>query len=385
MPVVLSEEHLMLRKTVRGLAEDKFKPLAGEIDRDGRFPKENEKLLAEQGLLGINVPEEYGGGGGDTLSHLITIEEVARVCAATSVILTTQGLAIAPILNAGTEQQKQKFLTPLAKGECLGAFAITEPGAGSDNSAMRTVAVKDGNSYVINGQKIFITNAGEAGIISVIAKTNKEAGYRGISIFLVEKDTPGMIIGKKEDKMGIRGSDTREVVLEDCRVSEENLLGPENQGFYILMESFNHTRPGVGAQALGIAQGAFDAALQYARERIQFGQPIIKFQAIQMMIADMAMKVEAARQLVYQAGVLLDRDKGKASSETIKMSAMCKVFASDTAMQVTVDAVQIFGGYGYVKEYPVERMLRDAKITQIYEGTNQILRTIIAKELAGRG
>jgi butyryl-CoA dehydrogenase len=256
--------------------------------------------------------------------------------------------------------------------------------AGSDNSAMRTTAVKDGNSYVINGSKTFITNAGEAGLISVIAKTKREAGYKGISIFMVEQGTPGLIIGKKEEKLGMRGSETREVILEDCRVPAENMIGEENKGFYVLMESFNHSRPGVGAQALGIAQGAFEAALQYAKERVQFGQPIVKFQAVQTMLADMAIQIEAARQLVYHSALLLDRDGKKASSETIQAAAMAKVFASDTAMKVTVDAVQIFGGYGYIREYPVERMMRDAKITQIWEGTNQILRTIIAKEQAGR-
>lgn len=274
MSVTLKEEHLMIRKMVRDLAENEFKPVAAEIDREETFPHRNVKLLAELGLLGVNIPEEYGGGGGDTLSHLIAIEEVARVCASTSAILTTTGLATAPLLLAGTEEQKKIFLTPLARGECLGAFAITEPGAGSDNASMRTFAVKDGNSYVINGSKIFITNAGEAGLISVICKTNKEAGIRGISIFMVEQGTPGLIIGKKEEKMGMRGSETREVVLEDCRVPQKNMIGPENRGFYILMESFNHTRPGVGAQALGIAQGAFEVALRYAKERVQFGQPI---------------------------------------------------------------------------------------------------------------
>lgn len=382
--MLLSDEHLMIRQVVRKLAEKEFKPLAAEIDRLEKFPHENVKLLAEQGLIGVDIPVEYGGGGADSLSHLIVIEEVARVCASTSVVLTTTGLAVGPLLAAGTEEQKKKFLTPIASGECLGAFAITEPGAGSDNSAMRTTAVKDGNSYVINGSKTFITNAGEAGLISVIAKTKREAGYKGISIFMVEQGTPGLIIGKKEEKLGMRGSETREVILEDCRVPAENMIGEENKGFYVLMESFNHSRPGVGAQALGIAQGAFEAALQYAKERVQFGQPIVKFQAVQTMLADMAIQIEAARQLVYHSALLLDRDGKKASSETIQAAAMAKVFASDTAMKVTVDAVQIFGGYGYIREYPVERMMRDAKITQIWEGTNQILRTIIAKEQAGR-
>ncbi|NPV93237.1 MAG: acyl-CoA dehydrogenase [Firmicutes bacterium] len=382
--MLLSDEHLMIRQVVRSLAEKEFKPLAAEVDQHEKFPHKNVKLLADQGLIGVDIPVEYGGGGADSLSHLIVIEEVARVCASTSVVLTTTGLAVGPLLAAGTEEQKKKFLTPIASGACLGAFAITEPGAGSDNSNMRTIAVRDGDSYVINGSKIFITNAGEAGLISVIARTKKEGGYKGISVFMVEQGTPGLIIGKKEDKMGMRGSETREVVLEDCRVPVENMIGEENLGFYVLMESFNHSRPGVGAQALGIAQGAFEAALQYAKERIQFNQPIVKFQAIQMMLADMAIQIEAARQLVYHSAVLLDRDGEKASSETIQAAAMGKVFASDTAMKVTVDAVQIFGGYGYVKEYPVERMMRDAKITQIWEGTNQILRTIIVKELAGR-
>lgn len=379
MSVFLTEEHHMLKRMVRDLAQNEFAPRAEAIDREGIFPWENVKLLKEQGLLGINVPEEYGGGGADTLSHLIAIEEVARVCASTSVILTTQALAIAPVLLAATHEQKLKFLVPLASGETLGAFAITEPQAGSDNAAMITSARKDGPYYVLNGTKRFITNAGEAGLYMIIAKTDKAAGHRGMSIFLVENGTPGLSFGKNEEKMGIRGSATREVILEDCRVPRENMIGPENRGFYILMESFNHTRPGVGAQALGIAQGALDAALKYARERAQFGQPIINFQGIQFMLADMAMKVEAARNLVYQAGIMLDRGAGRACR---RLSAMAKVFASDVAMQVTVDAVQIFGGYGYIREYPVERMMRDAKITQIYEGTNQILRLVIARELA---
>lgn len=378
---LLTDEQLMIRKMVRDLAEKEFKPIAAQIDEEKIFPRRNVELMAELGLLGVNIPEEYGGGGADEISHLIAIEEVARVCASSSAILTTNALATGPLMLAGNEEQKKNFLYRVATGECLAAFAITEPGAGSDNSGMKTYAVKDGHDYIINGSKTFITNAGESGVITVVCKTDREAGYRGMSIFEVEAGTPGLSIGKKENKMGMRASDTREVVFEDMRVPTANMVGTENKGFYILMETFNFTRPGVGAQALGIAQGAYEAALAYAQERVQFGQPIIKFQAVETLLADMAIQIEAARHLVYHAGTLLERDGGNATSETIKVAAACKVFASDMAMRVTTDAVQVMGGYGYIKEYPVERMMRDAKITQIWEGTNQILRGIIGKQI----
>lgn len=367
----------MTRKMTRELALEKFAPRAAEIDSTGQFPWDNVKLLAQYGLLGINVPEEYDGAGSDTLSHVIAIEEVARVCGSTSVILTTQALAMAPVFLAGTEEQKKKYLAPMAGGKVLGAFGLTEPGAGSDASRISTTAVRDGDYYVVNGVKHFITNGGEAEIYTVAAMTDKSRGTRGISTFLIEKGTPGFTFGKKESKMGIRGSTTRELIFENCRIHKESLLGKEGEGFKIVMKSMDHTRTGVAAQALGIAQGAFDAALEYSRQREQFGQPICNFQGIQFMLADMATGIEAARSLVYQAAVAID-DHAEGLS---KISAMAKLFASDMAMKVTTDAVQIFGGYGYTTEYPVERFMRDAKITQIYEGTNQIQRIVIAGSL----
>lgn len=377
MTVRLTEEQIMLRKMTRELALEKFAPRAAEIDRNSEFPWDNVKLLADYGLMGINVPEEFGGAGSDTLSHVIAIEEVARVCASTSVVLTTQALAIAPVFLAGTEEQKKKYLTPMASGQVLGAFGLTEPGAGSDASRISTTAVRDGDCYILNGVKHFITNGGEAEVYTVAAMTDRSKGARGISTFMVEKGTPGFSFGKKESKMGIRGSVTRELIFENCRIPAENILGREGEGFKIVMKSIDHTRTGVAAQALGLAQGAFDAALEYSRQREQFGQPICNFQGIQFMLADMATQIEAARALVYQAAVIID-DHGEGLS---KISAMAKLFASDTAMKVTTDAVQIFGGYGYTTEYPVERYMRDAKITQIYEGTNQIQRIVIAGNL----
>ncbi|WP_366922221.1 acyl-CoA dehydrogenase [Metallumcola ferriviriculae] len=376
MPVYYSEEQLMVKNMVRDLAHNEFAEKAGEVDQLGIFPWDNIKLMAEHGLLGINIPEKYSGAGSDTVSHVLAIEEVARVCASTSVVLTTQALVLAPLMIAGTEEQKQKYVTPMARGDVLGSFCLTEPGAGSDAGSIKTLAVRDGDNYVINGQKCFITNAGESEIYVVVAKTDKDKGHRGISLFVVEKGTPGLTFGKKEDKMGIRGSVTREVIFENCCVPKENLLGEENMGFRILMQTLDHTRTGVGAQALGIAQGALDAAVKYAGERVQFGNTLNSFQTIQVMLADMATQVEAARLLVHQAAY--DLDEGK---DITRISSMAKLCASDVAMQVTTDAVQVLGGYGYIKEYPVERMMRDAKITQIYEGTNQVQRLVIAKTL----
>ncbi|KJS15522.1 MAG: acyl-CoA dehydrogenase [Peptococcaceae bacterium BRH_c4b] len=373
----LTEEQIMLRQMTRELALEKFAPRAAEIDQTGEFPWDNVKLLADYELLGINVPEEYGGAGSDTLSHAIAIEEVARVCGSTSVILTTQALAIAPVFLAGTDEQKKKYLTPMASGKVLGAFGLTEPGAGSDASRISTTAARDGDYYVLNGVKHFITNGGEAEIYTIVAMTDKSKGVKGISTFFVEKGTPGFTFGKKESKMGIRGSTTRELIFENCRIPKENLLGREGEGFKIVMKSIDHTRTGVAAQALGIAQGALDAALEYSKQREQFGQPICEFQGIQFMLADMATQIEAARALVYQSAVAIDDH----AEDLSKISAMAKLFASDTAMKVTTDAVQIFGGYGYSTEYPVERYMRDAKITQIYEGTNQIQRIVIARSL----
>jgi len=376
MTIHLTEEQQMIRDMVRDLAIKEFAAKAEQIDREEIFPWDNIRLMAEQGLLGINIPEKYGGAGSDTISHVLAIEEVARVCGSTSVVLTTQALVLAPFMLAASEEQKNKYARPMAKGHVLGSFGLTEPGAGSDAGSIRTKAVKDGNDYIINGSKCFITNAGESEIYVIVAKTDPKAGHRGISLFIVEKGTPGLQFGKKEEKMGIRGSVTREVILEDCRVPAANMLGAENQGFKIVMETLDHTRAGVGAQAVGIAQGALDIAIKYAKERIQFGKPISSFQAVQMMLADMATKVKAARLLVVEAARALD-----VGADVTQISAMVKLFASDTAMEVTTDAVQVLGGYGYMREYAVERMMRDAKITQIYEGTNHIQRLVIAGSL----
>lgn len=375
----LTEEQIMLRDTVRRIAADHFAPRAAEIDEKEIFPEENFKILAESGLLGVQIPEEYGGAGAGMLSLILTIEEVARICASTSVILTTQALASDPFLIAGNEKQKKNLLYRLASGQCLGAVAITEPGAGSDVTGMKTVAKKIDGGYVLNGSKIFITNGGVSEIVTVLAYTDKSKGNKGISMLVVEKGAKGFIVGRQEHKMGIHGSDTRELTFEDVFVPDSNLLGPEGSGFRTLMTTFNFTRPGVAAQALGIAQGAFDAAIKYAKERVQFGKSLASFQGLQWMIAEMALQIEAARTLTYRAASLIDNDPD--SPDIPRLASMAKWHASDTAMKVTTDAVQIFGGYGYSKEYPVERMMRDAKITQIYEGTNQIQRIIIAGQI----
>lgn len=374
--MVVTEQHEMIREVARSIAQDHIAPSAARVDATGEFPWDNIKIMAENGLFGVHVPEEYGGVGSDMISHVLVIEEIAKACASTSVTLSTQALAMAPFLIAGTEEQKQKYVPRLASGEALGSFGITEPEAGSDVSGVRTTAVRDGDDYIINGQKVFITNAGVSEIYVIVTRTSEER-TRGVTLFIVEKDTPGLTFGKEEDKMGIRGSITREVLLENVRVPKENMLGNEGEGFKILMEVFNETRPVVGAQATGIAQGAFEYCLDYVKERQQFGRPISQFQMVQATLADMAMKIESSRLLVHQAARMLDnKEKGVA-----KYSSMAKCFASDTAMEVTTDAVQLLGGYGFIKEYPVERMMRDAKITQIYEGTNQVQRVIIANQL----
>ncbi|MCX7817459.1 MAG: acyl-CoA dehydrogenase family protein [Syntrophales bacterium] len=375
----LTEDQKMLRDTVRRIAETEFAPKAANVDAFEEFPKQNLRLLVENGLLGIQVPEEYGGAGAGMLSLVIAVEEIARVCASTSVILTTQALASDPLLLGGTEEQKRTYLYRMASGQCLGACAITEPGAGSDVAGMKTFAKKVDGGYVLNGSKIFITNGGEAEIIIVLAYTDREKGHNGISMFIVEKGDPGFSVGKQEHKMGIRGSDTRELTFEEIYLPEDRLLGGEGNGFRILMKTFNYTRPAVGAQAVGVAQGALDAAIKYAKERVQFGKPIASFQGIQWMLAEMALGVEAARTLVYRAASTIDTEPD--SPDIPRIASMAKWFASDTAMKVTTDAVQIFGGYGYSREYPVERMMRDAKITQIYEGTNQIQRVIVAAQI----
>jgi len=376
MDFTLSDDQKMLRDTVRKIAEGKFAPIAAEIDENEIFPKENVKILADNGLLGIQIPEEYGGAGAGLLSLVLVVEEVARVCASTSVTLTTQALATDPLLLAGSEDQKNNYLYRLASGSCLGACGITEPGAGSDVAGMKTMAKKTKDGYLLNGAKLFITNGGESDIVTVLAYTDKEKGNKGISMFVVEKGDAGFTVGKHEKKLGMHGSDTRELVFEDVFLPEARLLGQEGSGFKTLMTTFNYTRPAVGGQALGIAQGALEASIRYAKERSQFGKTLSSFQGMQWMLAEMALGVETARTMVYRAASTIDNDPD--STDIPRLSSMAKWYASDVAMKVTTDAVQVFGGYGYIREYPVERMMRDAKITQIYEGTNQIQRTIVA-------
>ena len=373
----LSEEHEMIRKMVRDFARNEVAPTAAERDEEERFDRSLFDQMAGLGLTGIPWPEEYGGIGSDYLAYVIAVEELSRVCASTGVTLSAHtSLAGWPIFKFGTEEQKQKFLRPMAEGKKIGAYGLTEPGSGSDAGGMRTTAKRDGNHYILNGSKIFITNGGIADIYVVFALTDPESKQRGTSAFIVESDTPGFSVGKKESKLGIRSSPTTEIMFEECRIPVENLLGEEGQGFKIAMQTLDGGRNGIAAQAVGIAQGALDASVDYARERHQFGKPIAAQQGIGFKLADMATNVEAARLLTYQAAWL--------ESEGLpygKESAMSKVFAGDTAMKVTTEAVQVFGGYGYTKDYPVERFMRDAKITQIYEGTQEIQRLVISRML----
>ncbi|MDA2312789.1 acyl-CoA dehydrogenase AcdA [Bacillus cereus group sp. BfR-BA-01511] len=373
----LSEEHEMIRKMVRDFAKNEVAPTAAERDEEERFDRALFDQMAELGLTGIPWPEEYGGIGSNYLAYVIAIEELSRVCASTGVTLSAHtSLAGWPIFKFGTEEQKQTFLRPMAEGKKIGAYGLTEPGSGSDAGGMKTIAKRDGDHYVLNGSKIFITNGGIADIYVVFALTDPESKQRGTSAFIVESDTPGFSVGKKESKLGIRSSPTTEIMFEDCRIPVENLLGEEGQGFKIAMQTLDGGRNGIAAQAVGIAQGALDASVAYARERHQFGKPIAVQQGIGFKLADMATDVEAARLLTYQAAWL--------ESEGLpygKESAMSKVFAGDAAMKVTTEAVQVFGGYGYTKDYPVERYMRDAKITQIYEGTQEIQRLVISRML----
>jgi alkylation response protein AidB-like acyl-CoA dehydrogenase len=373
----LVEEEQALIEAIRELAQERVKPRAAEIDRTGEFPWDMKALLAQQDILAMPFPSEYGGLGASELAVAMAIEELSRACATTGLILAVQQLGAMPILLGGNEEQKRKYIPPLASGEWLSAFALTEAGSGSDAAAMRTFAVRKGDKYILNGSKRFITNGGLAQVNSVMAITDPSKGSRGISAFIVEKDYPGFSVGRIEEKMGIKGSQTAELIFTDCEVPAENLLGREGDGFKLAMMTLDRTRTGIGAQAVGIAQGALDLAVEYAKQRVQFDQPIANFQGIQFMLADMATKVEASRLLVYNAAEMMDRGEPNFG----KYSSMAKLFASDSAMQVTSDAIQILGGYGYIKEYPAERMLRDAKITQIYEGTNQIQRLVIARAL----
>jgi len=359
---------------VREFAINEVKPIAAEIDVTERFPMENVEQMARYNMLGIPFPTEFGGAGGNNVSYAMTVEELSKVCGTTGVIVSAHtSLCGAPIYQFGTQEQKEKYLTPLAKGEKLGAFGLTEPNAGTDAAGQQTTAVLEGDHYVLNGSKIFITNGGVADIFVVFAMTDKSKGTRGISAFIVEKDFPGFSIGKVEEKLGIRASSTTELVFENCIVPKENLLGKEGKGFAVAMQTLDGGRIGIAAQALGLAAGALEEAIAYMQERKQFGRPLSAFQGLQWMIADMDVKVEAARQLVYKAAWL--KDQGLPYSLD---AARAKLFASEVAMEVTTKAVQIFGGYGYTKEYPVERLMRDAKITEIYEGTSEVQRMVIA-------
>jgi alkylation response protein AidB-like acyl-CoA dehydrogenase len=375
----LSDEQREIRDLIRDLSRERIAPRAAEIDKSAEFPWDVVELFREHELFGIMFDEEYGGAGASALMTLVAIEEVSKVCATSGLILAVQELGSLGIKLAGSEEQKQRFLPKLASGEWLPAYALTEPGSGSDSAAMRTEARLEDGGYVLNGSKRFITNAGVAELYVVFAKTDPDAGHDGISAFVVEASAPGFEVGRIEPKMGIKGSTTGEVFFNDCRVPPENLLGEEGEGFKIAMRILDRSRPGIGAQGLGLAQGATDYALEYAKSRETMGKPIAQHQLISAMLADMETKCEAARGLLYKCGQLID--EGADGSELTKISAMAKLYCTDVAMDVTTDAVQILGGYGYVQEYPVERMMRDAKITQIYEGTNQIQRLVIAREM----
>jgi alkylation response protein AidB-like acyl-CoA dehydrogenase len=373
----LTDEQREIRELVRTIARDRIAPRAAEIDESAEFPSDMVELFREYDILGLPFEERYGGTGTGALMVLVAVEEISKVCATTGLILAVQELGSLALRLAGTDEQKQRFLPRLASGEWLAAYALTEPESGSDSAAMRTEARRDGDEYALNGSKRFITNAGVAGLYTVFAKTDPSAGHAGISCFVVEADAPGLEIGRIEPKMGIKGSTTGEVFFNACRVPADNLIGEEGEGFKIAMRVLDRSRPGIGAQALGIAQGATDYALEYAKSRETMGKPIAEHQLVAAKLADMETKCEAARGLLYKVGAMIDED----APDLTKYSAMAKLLCSDVAMEVTTEAVQILGGYGYMKEYPVERMMRDAKITQIYEGTNEIQRLVIAREM----
>ncbi len=373
----LSKKQQLFRQMIREFAEKEVKPIAAEVDEKEIFPLENVEKMAKLGIMGIPIPSSYGGPGGDNIMYSIAVEELSRVCGTTGVIVSAHtSLCVAPIYEFGNEEQKSRFLPKLCKGEWIGAFGLTEPNAGTDASAQQTTAIEDGDSYILNGSKIFITNAGYAHVYIILAMTDKSAGVKGITAFIVEKDTPGFSIGKKELKLGIRGSSTCELIFENCRVPKENLLGKVGGGFSIAMKTLDGGRIGIAAQALGIAQGALDETIKYTKERKQFGRSISQFQNTQFQMADLQTKTEAARLLVRSAA--FKKDSGVSYSAD---AAMAKLFASETAMEVTTKAVQFHGGYGYTREYPVERMMRDAKITEIYEGTSEVQRMVIAAKM----
>ena len=373
----LTEEHELLRASVRQLAEDKIAPRAAEIDETGDYPWDVHEALKRNDLLGLHIPEEYGGAGADKIAHCIVVEEVARVCASSSLIVAGGKLGTMGLILSGSEEMKQAYLPLVARGEAAFSYALSERGAGSDAAAMRTRAVRDGDGWVLNGAKCWITGAAVNTHFTVMAVTDPDKGSKGISAFVVHKDDPGFSVGSKERKLGIHGSPTSEIYFEDCRIPGDRIIGEEGTGFITALKTLDHTRSMIGAQAVGIAQGALDAAIAYVKERQQFGKAVAEFQGVQFMLADMAMKVEAARHLVYVACSAAERG----TADLTLLSSASKTFASDVAMQVTTDAVQLFGGYGYTRDFPVERMMRDAKITQIYEGTNQIQRMVMARQL----
>jgi len=377
MDYFLTDEQKMIKELARKIAEEKILPVRAEYDEKEEFPWDVVKVLAQSDLFGVYIPEEYGGMGFGVFELCLVIEELSRVCGGISLAYAGTALGTFPILLFGNEQQKKKYLPSIASGEKIAAFGVTESEAGSDITTLNTTAKKDGGCYILNGTKQWITNGGEAETYVVVAATDRTKGARGLTAFIVEKGMEGFGFGKKEKKLGIRASATRELVFENCRIPAENVLAKEGMGFIITLKNFDASRPGVATQALGIAQGAFEAALEYSHQRKQFGQPISSFQAVQHMLADMAVQIEAARALIYQTARMIDAGAKDFSAN----SAMCKLFASDVAMKVTTDAIQVFGGYGYMKEYPVEKMFRDAKITQIYEGTNQMQRNFIAHDL----
>ena len=374
---LLNEDQIMIRDTCREIAEEHIKPVRAKYDEECTFPWDIVEVLRQADIFGIFIEEEYGGFGGGVFETTIVMEELSRGCAGIALALGGTALGTYPIILFGNEEQKKRFLPDIASGKKLAAFGLTEANAGSDAAAIETTAVKDGDYYVLNGVKQWITNGGEAEIYSILAMTDKERGARGSSVLIVEKETPGFTFGKKENKMGIRASATAELIFQDCRVHKDNLINREGMGFIVAMKTFDKARPGIGAQAIGIAQGAFEEAVAFVKEREQFGKTISSFQGVQFMLADMATKIEMARSLIYTTARMMD-----SGAKDISMaSSMCKLVASDVAMEVTTDAVQLLGGSGYMKEYPVEKMMRDAKITQIYEGTNQIMRQVIGLEV----
>ncbi|HEV8439018.1 MAG TPA: acyl-CoA dehydrogenase family protein [Methylomirabilota bacterium] len=376
----LTDDQRAIRDLAREIARERIAPLAAHVDETGEYPHEQLKLLGQQGLMGLHVPEEYGGSEAGSLAFCLAAEEVAWACAATSTIFLVQNLGGYPIILAGNAEQKRRFLPRLATGDITAAFSLSEAGAGSDAAAMQCAAVRKGDRYVVNGSKMWVTNGSHAGVITVLVTTDKDKRARGVTALLVEAGTKGFSVGKEEKKLGIHGSPTVALHFSDCEIPLENRLGEEGQGFRIAMRTLERSRPTIGAQAVGIAQAALDASLAYARERRAFDQPIARFQGIQFMLADMAIAIHASRLVVHHVAELIDRGAPTTALE----ASMAKCLASDTAMKVTTDAVQIFGGYGYTREFPVERYMRDAKITQIYEGTNQIQRMVIAEQLVGK-